>query len=181
MQNRHLFHDFKVTTLYIKRISPRFIKSKVIRSFTESLAHSPFINHESHWSHRSLGQAIDHRKRILNGPTVCNWGRDGVGGFTMRVSTAGKGEREKHVERGSTLVNRKPARVLFCEAGADEKLDCAFNPLTVPFTRVFFSFQITNWTEESPPSPPPPPLLPRRDSGGKEERYLMIHHCVCGR
>lgn len=71
----------------------------------------------------------------------------------MRVSTAGKGEKgEKHVERGSTLVNRKPARVLFCEAGADEKLDCAFNPLTVPFTRVFFSFQITNWTEESPPS-----------------------------
>lgn len=67
----------------------------------------------------------------------------------MRVSTAGKGEKETRRE-GSTLVNRKPARVLFCEAGADEKLDCAFNPLTVPFTRVFFSFQITNWTEESP-------------------------------
>lgn len=60
--------------------------------------------------------------------------------------------KRKHVERGARL-NRKPARVLFCEAGADEKLDCAFNPLTVPFTRVFFSFQITNWTEESPPPP----------------------------
>lgn len=82
----------------------------------------------------------------------------------MRVSTAGKGEKETRRE-GSTLVNRKPARVLFCEAGADEKLDCAFNPLTVPFTRVFFSFQITNLGRRRVPSSsssPPPPS--RRDS-----------------
>lgn len=150
-------------------MSPRFIKFKVIRSFTESLAHSPLIMDRT--------EVIAHLPRYWSSQensersTICTGGW-GVLQCGYRRLERVKG---KHVERGARLWIVSP-RVLFCEAGADEKLDCAFNPLTVPFTRVFFSFQITNWTEESPPPPPPPP--PRRDSRGKEERYLMIHHCV---